>query len=633
MAISRAVMRELLEFYYLALPFAANALLLILGCSAFLYFSYRRLRVKGYRPPAAAAIILTAGLVGITLTVLRKATPTNSVPRMWFDYLWIPLLLSAVAMGILLLILPRRRTRVFGRRQVDFPLLGSGRALIGSGLALIAGAIILWMEGVAGVSLVLAALVLTLVVTPTGLYLMGRGRRAKSVLPAEEVLGKDSRPLVLYLRAFLQESRFFVIGPKSECGSNARSWHAAVANPEQNIGVTFEEYLAEALSNRVGPFVALGSPEDYLPPEGALRTYADDARWKEVFHRFARQSACIVAEVGKSANLRWEFMQMRQDGMQEKLFVFTPCSTAGYASQWGFWNLLWSLKGLHRVRWREFSNDLGKLGFEIGFDDPGPGSVITFDSECRGMILTAQAYRPAEFVEPIAAWVRVQEKIGRHVRVSCSVCGKPDYLFSTQAERAGKHWCRVCEMTSHPGARVRRRLAPFVGCVYWAYLLVSGFALMAVGRMFRFEVGPWDRLLGCIVIGILLLTIAIHIWLKVAWDGSPKDDRRAASWYRYAADKGSSNAMVNLGLMYRRGWGGLPKDDVQAASWYLKAAEAGSAAGMNNVGFLYENGIGGLPKSAAQAITWYRKAADLGQTQAEASLKRLRDVATSLAGN
>jgi TPR repeat protein len=88
---------------------------------------------------------------------------------------------------------------------------------------------------------------------------------------------------------------------------------------------------------------------------------------------------------------------------------------------------------------------------------------------------------------------------------------------------------------------------------------------------------------------------------------------------------------MSKSLMYRRGWGGLPKD-VQAARWYLKSAEAGSASGMNNVGFHYENGIGGLPKSAAQAIIWYRKAANLGQAQAEASLKRLRDVVSNAAG-
>jgi hypothetical protein len=627
-------MRELLEISQFGLLFVANALLLMVGCSAFLYFSYHRLRVKGYRPPAAAAIILTAGVVGITLTVLRGEDQDAKTSFLLFlsDYFWAPLLLSAAAMGILLLILPPRKARVFGRRQGHSSVFWWGRGLIGFGLTLIALAAVLWAYGIERGSVVLAALVLFFCISPTGLYLIRRGQRAKSVLPVEEVLEKDSTPLVLYLRAFLQESCFFVIGPQSECGSNARSWHAAVAKPEQNIGVTFEEYLAEALSNHIGPFVALGSPEDYLPPEGALRTYADDTGWKELFHRFVQQSACIVTEVGKSANLDWEFTQIRQEGLQEKLFVFTPCSTAGFTFQWAFWNLIWYLKGLHQVGWREFSKDLKELGFEIGFEDPGPGSVITFDPEGRGMILTAQAHRPAEFVEPIGAWVRAREKTGRYVRVSCSVCGKPDYLFSSQAERACKHWCRTCEMTSHPGARVRRRLAPFVGCVYWAYLLLSGFAVIAVSRMVRPEAGWWDRLLGCTVIGFLPLTIAIHIWFKVAWDGSPKDDRRAASWYRYAANEGSSSAMVNLGLMYRRGWGGLPKDDVQAASWYLKAAEAGSAAGMNNVGFLYENGIGGFPKSATQAITWYRKGANLGQVQAEASLKRLRDVASNVAG-
>ena len=620
-------MSELLHLYYLFALFGANAALLLLGFSTLLYYSYRRLRVKGYRPPAAAAIIFAAGVAGIALTVLRKAKPA-SIPRMWFDYLWMPLLLFAAMMAILLLILPHRGTRIFGPRQLRFPLVSSGETLIGCGLASIVFALILWMDKVKDVSWVVAAIVLAIVLTPTGLYLIGRGRRFKSALPMEAALETDSRPSVLYLRAFLQESRFFVIGRKAEYGARARSWHAAVAKPENNIGVTFEEYLAEALSNSIGPFVALGSPEDYLPPEGAVRTYADDTQWKEVFRHFVQQSACIVAEVGISANLQWELRQIRQTGLQEKLFIFTPPSSAGFTFSWAFWNLLWSLKGLHRVRWRDFAEGLGKLGFDISFADPGPGSVITFDVEGRGMLLTSQARQPAEFVEPIAAWVGTREKTGRHVRASCPVCGKPEYLLPTQAETARKHWCLACETNHYPGARARRILAPLVGCVYWAYLLLLGFPLVAVGRMFRPEAGWWDWLLGCSAIAPLLLAFAIHIWLKVAWDGSPKDDTRAATWYLSAADEGSSNAMLNLGLMYRRGWGGLPRDDFQAANWYVKAAEAGSRAGMNNVGFLYENGIGGFPRSEEQAMIWYRKATNLGFTPAEGSegsLKRLRD--------
>jgi hypothetical protein len=612
---------EIWYMLYLGLVFVANALLLGLSCSAFVYFSYRRVRMKGYRPPAAAAIILATGAVGIVLTVLRKATPNASYILFFFDYFWVPLLLSAVAMGILLLILPQRKTRVFGQRRVRFPFVGVGRALIGSGLILIAVAAVLWAYGMESGSLVLAALVLTVVVSPTAFYLIRRGQRAKSVLPAEAVLKEGSRAPVLYLRAFVQESRFFVIGPNSEYGSYARSWHAAAATTEQNVGVTFEEFLTVAVANRIGPFVALGSPEDYLPPEGALRTYADDTGWKELFDRFAQQSACIIAEVGNSANLRWEFTRIRQEGLQEKLFVFTPCSAAGYRFQWAFWNLLWFLKGLHQVGWREFSKDLKELGFEIGCEDPGPGSVITFDPEGRGMVLTTQARRPGEFIEPIAAWMTAREETGRHIRASCCLCGKPLYLFSKQAETAGKQWCQACEMSSQPGARARSLSRIF----YWAYLLLWPFALMAIFRMFRPQAGWWDRLQGGMVAGLLLLAIAIHVWVvKADWDGSPKDDRKAVNWYRYAADRGSANAMVNFGLMYRRGWGGLPRDDVEAARWYRKAADAGSAIGMNNLGFLYENGIGGFPKSEEEAIAWYKRAGNLGQPQALESLKRLR---------
>jgi hypothetical protein len=184
MAISgTTVMRELLEFSYIGLLFAANALLLCLGCSAFLYFCYRRVRVKGYRPPAAAAIILIAVVVGITLTVLRKPNQNSTYSRFFFDYFWVPLLLSTIAMGILIFILPRRRNRVFGQRRVRFPFVGVGRALIGFGLALIAVAVVLLACGKESGSLVVAAVAFTLVASPTRASL-DSARAARRVDPA-----------------------------------------------------------------------------------------------------------------------------------------------------------------------------------------------------------------------------------------------------------------------------------------------------------------------------------------------------------------------------------------------------------------------------------------------------------------
>jgi hypothetical protein len=255
----------------------------------------------------------------------------------------------------LILILPQRRRRVFGERPVAFPLIWTGRALIAACLLLTILAVVLWLRGMESGWSVLAALTFTLILSPTAGFVTRLGRKAKSAPVLAEVLAKDPRPPVLYLRAFAQESQFFVIGSKSNYGAYVKSWHARVATEEQAIGLTFEEYLGDAFFAQIGPFIALGSPEDYLSPEGALRTYADDANWKDLFLRFAREAACIIAEAGKSSNLHWEFTQIRQEGLQQKLFIFTRLSRRGYEYQWAFWNLLWRLKGLHPVAATLFS--------------------------------------------------------------------------------------------------------------------------------------------------------------------------------------------------------------------------------------------------------------------------------------
>jgi len=61
-----------------------------------------------------------------------------------------------------------------------------------------------------------------------------------------------------------------MIGLKSEYGAYAKSFHARLPRDDQKIGITFEEYLSDALEKDVGPFVALGSPEDCLAPERRL---------------------------------------------------------------------------------------------------------------------------------------------------------------------------------------------------------------------------------------------------------------------------------------------------------------------------------------------------------------------------
>jgi len=105
--------------------------------------------------------------------------------------------------------------------------------------------------------------------------------------------------------------------------------------------------------------------------------------------------------------------------------------------------------------------------------------------------------------------------------------------------------------------------------------------------------------------------------------GVNRDDERAVSWYRKAADT-ESQAMVNLAGMYIGGRGGLPKDATKAVALLRKAADAGNANGMMLLGAMYEDGAGGLPKDAAAALDWYKKAADLGNSYGQEQVKRLQ---------
>lgn len=85
-----------------------------------------------------------------------------------------------------------------------------------------------------------------------------------------------------------------------------------------------------------------------------------------------------------------------------------------------------------------------------------------------------------------------------------------------------------------------------------------------------------------------------------------------AAW-RKAADKGSSAAMVELGVVYATG-SGIAKDEAQARKLFEKAAQAGNPRGVSNLAAL--GGAGGAaPADPAQARALLGKAAE---TNAEA---------------
>jgi TPR repeat protein len=83
--------------------------------------------------------------------------------------------------------------------------------------------------------------------------------------------------------------------------------------------------------------------------------------------------------------------------------------------------------------------------------------------------------------------------------------------------------------------------------------------------------------------------------------------------WRKAADKGSSSAMVELGVLYGTG-AGVARDDAQARKLFERAAQAGNPRGVSNLAALGDGGGGALP-DPARARELLAKAAE---TNAEA---------------
>jgi TPR repeat protein len=81
----------------------------------------------------------------------------------------------------------------------------------------------------------------------------------------------------------------------------------------------------------------------------------------------------------------------------------------------------------------------------------------------------------------------------------------------------------------------------------------------------------------------------------------------AMSAWRKAADKGSTSAMVELGVLYGTG-SGVARDEAQARKLFERAAEAGNPRGITNLAAL--SGGGGAPSDPVKARALLSKAAE-----------------------
>jgi len=148
--------------------------------------------------------------------------------------------------------------------------------------------------------LVLLVLVITLPMIFVGLPLYWRGRQYAAKAVAERLIS-DSKPDVLYLRAFETDPSFWVSDVMS-------GW------------LTEEEQLRDVLQP-FGDLVAIGKPGETLPTPGAARLYASDAEWKKVVTDQMQTARLVVIRAGTSGGLLWELKEVVQVVNPKKLLI------------------------------------------------------------------------------------------------------------------------------------------------------------------------------------------------------------------------------------------------------------------------------------------------------------------------
>lgn len=140
---------------------------------------------------------------------------------------------------------------------------------------------------------------------------------------ADELLRRDPRPPILYLRSFDDEAKqmtlvraliqsFFgrLVG-----GGEAPYW--------------FEQRDFGAYLSWVGPYIALARPGEGRV-SGAARKTVPASKWKTVVRGFLGRAGFIVLRTATSPGLRWEIEQIVERFAPTRLLVITPGWSGDY---------------------------------------------------------------------------------------------------------------------------------------------------------------------------------------------------------------------------------------------------------------------------------------------------------------
>jgi hypothetical protein len=427
------------------LEFTVFVIAYLVSIFAFIH-NFRKIRQKGYRWRIATLITLAGFLFGVIVAGLVAylfggSVFTSEKTPDWLAGLGVlSVLTAAVISGVPLVagiatLLPNRRARIAAGERTEWKLDLKLAYILAALFLVPVPVLLIWrppeLELDDPGSLFAVILVLGLY---GGIFFVVARKLAKRVAAARYLEpSQTSETPILFLREFEHERRPFIfrsVQPRhpvleffwpwylppltlifrseQPCFRSEQPRHRVLEffSPSISMPFTLEQYLSPALESELAPLVALGRPQDYLPPSGATRDYLEDQSWQERFEDLAARSKAILMLPGSSESLTWELSFLLSTGLASKLFiVFGPLAFSRPKTDPEWMQKLTRMVWYEPLDWSRFVAATRTAGYNLGAQVPTPPAVLAFDRKGNGYELSGSYQTPQDYVRAVRSWL------------------------------------------------------------------------------------------------------------------------------------------------------------------------------------------------------------------------------------
>ena len=153
-------------------------------------------------------------------------------------------------------------------------------------------------------------------ISSAGVHLARRGRR-KQAVSGYDLMQRDRRPPVVYLRSFSADAECYRDITVGSVGFSV-SWEQPT--PEEDLASVWSAY---------GPFIAIGKPGEELPELGAARIYVSNDQWKNEVRSLIAKAQVVILRAGITNGFMWELEHVLHCLSPQRVLLYLPPEMIG----------------------------------------------------------------------------------------------------------------------------------------------------------------------------------------------------------------------------------------------------------------------------------------------------------------